>query len=257
VDAFRRIAAYYYNAALAWGGEPVITFKRETLYKEEAVPDYEGGMLFEIAPYKWQTHSSITGWFYRNGERPTPSANLFRKILDVVSKNGNMLISLGIKPDGALQECEVTFLKDMAQWTHVVGEGILATRPWLVYGELEPGESLGAVKTDKEKGIVVHDPTRVPMGRLKLHEGDIRFTRSKDDRTIYAARLSWPERPFTLTSFSAAGVGKGVEVGFISLLGSDQTVTWKRTKDGITITPPPGRPFDDPSWPVIFKIATE
>ena len=253
IDAFHRIVAYYYNAAQTWGGEPVITFKRESLYKEEAVPDYEGGKLFGIAPYKWQTHSSICGWFYRNGERVTPSKLLFREILDVVSKNGNMLISLGLKPDGAMQDCEVAFLKDLATWTRVVGEGIFATRPWLVYGELEPGQKLEEFALDK-KGIVFDDPTTVRKGRLKLHEGDIRYTRSKDGKAIYAARLSWPEKPFTLTSFSVTGLGKDVKVDAISLLGSNGRTEWTRTENGITITPPARSPFNDTSWPVIFKI---
>jgi alpha-L-fucosidase len=257
VDAFRRIVAYYYNAAQTWGGEPVISFKRETLYKEEAVADYEGGMLSDIAPYKWQTHSSICGWFYRNGERSTPSDVLFRRILDVVSKNGNILISLGLKADGALQESEGAFLKDLARWTRVVGEGIFATRPGLVYGELEPGQAPGTVDQVKQKGLVVHDPTRVPMGRLKLPEGDIRYTRSKDGRTIYAARLSWPEKPFTLTSFSATGVAKGVKVTSISLLGSTEEVTGERTENGLVITPPIRAPFADAGWPVIFKLSCE
>ena len=254
-EAFRRIVAYYYNAAPAWGGEPVITFKRESLYKEEAVPDYEGGKLLDIAPYKWQTHSSICGWFYRNGESVTPSRILFRDILDVVSKNGNMLISLGLKPDGAMQECEVAFLKDLARWTRAVGEGIFATRPWLACGEREPGQASGEVELDK-KGIVFDDPTTIRKGRLQLHEGDVRYTRSKDGRTIYAARLSWPEGPFTLASFAANGVGKDVNVASISLLGSEGGCTWKRTAAGITITPPAQGVFADRSWPVMLKITT-
>ncbi len=255
-EAFRRIVAYYYNAAQVWGGEPVVTFKRESLYKEEAVPDYEGGLLFEIAPYKWQTHSSITGWFYRNGERATPSATLFRRLLDVVSKNGNLLISLGLKGDGALQDGEVAFLKDLAKWTHALGEGIYATRPWLTYGELEKGATLATVE-DVKKGIVYDDPSRVKMGRFKLHEGDIRFTRSKDGKCIYAARLAWPEEPFTLTSFSATGAGSNVNVAAISLLGSKAPCTWQRTEAGIALTPPKQGPFADGSWPVIFRIETK
>jgi alpha-L-fucosidase len=256
IDAFRRIVAYYYNSAQAWGGEPVITFKRESLYKEEAVPDYEGGLLFDIAPYKWQTHSSITGWFYRNGERATPSATLFRRILDVVSKNGNLLISLGIKGDGSIQDCEIAFLRDLATWTHALGEGLYATRPWLTYGEVEPGEELKTVENVK-KGMVYDDPARVTMGRFKLHEGDTRYTRSKDGKIIYAGRLSWPEKPFTLTSFSATGVGKNVNVASISLLGSKSQCTWERTDAGISITAPEQSVFEDQGWPVIFRIETK
>ncbi|MCX7013754.1 MAG: alpha-L-fucosidase [Candidatus Sumerlaeota bacterium] len=256
VDAFRRIVAYYYNSAPKWGGEPVITFKRESLHKEEAVPDYEGGLLLDIAPYKWQTHSSITGWFYRNGERVTPSSSLFRRIADVVSKNGNMLISLGIKGDGSMQDCEIAFLKDLAKWTHANGEGIYATRPWLTYGEIEPGQELNAIVDDKKKGIVYDDPARTTMGRFQSHEGDIRYTRSKDGKAIYAARLSWPEESFTLASFSTEGVGKNVPVASVSLLGSDANIAWERTASGIMITPPGKSVFDDSSWPVVFKITT-
>jgi alpha-L-fucosidase len=255
-EAFRRIVAYYYNAAQSWGGEPVITFKRESLYKEEAVPDYEGGKLFGIAPYKWQTHSSICGWFYRNGESVTPSKNLFRDILDVVSKNGNMLISLGLKGDGSMQACEVAFLKEMAIWTRAVGEGIFATRPWRGYGELEPGEKAEEFALDK-KGIVFDDPATIRKGRLKLHEGDLRFTRSKDGKSIYVARLSCPKKPFTVSSFSATGIGKDVKISSLSLLGSDEKIGWTRDVNGIMITPPAKALFEDPSWPVIFKLVTE
>jgi len=107
------------------------------------------------------------------------------------------------------------------------------------------------------KGIVFDDPTTVRKGRLKLHEGDIRLTRSKDGKTIYAARLSLPQKPFLVSSFSTTGVGKDVKVGSISLLGSNETIKWGRTESGITITPPARSPFEDRSWPVIFKIETK
>jgi alpha-L-fucosidase len=84
------------------------------LYKEEAIPDYEGGKLFEIAPYPWQTHANISGWFYRPGNNTTPSYRLFAKIIDVISKNGNMLINLGLKADGSIPLIEIAYLKDMA-----------------------------------------------------------------------------------------------------------------------------------------------
>ena len=137
-----------------------------------------------------------------------------------------------------------------------MGDGIFATRPWLVYGELEPEQEAGEFELDK-KGIVFDDPATVRKGRLKLHEGDIRFTRSKDGKIIYAARLSWPEKPFTLTSFFANGVGKEVNVASISLLGSDERIKWEKTAKGVVITPPRNGVFDDASWPVIFKIKTD
>jgi hypothetical protein len=124
-----------------------------------------------------------------------------------------------------------------------------------VYGELEPGQKVEEFELAK-KGIVFDDPTTVRKGRFKLHEGDIRFTRSKDGKTIYAARLSWPSKPFTVSSFSATGIGKDVKVGSISLLGSNEKIKGVRTESGIAITPPDRSPFEDASWPVIFKLET-
>jgi len=72
-----------------------------------------------------------------------------------------MLISLGLKPNGAMQDSEVAFLKDLATWTRVMGDGIFATRPWLVYGELEPEQEAGEFELDK-KGIVFDDPAVQP-----------------------------------------------------------------------------------------------
>ena len=253
IDSFRRIIANYYNKSQEYGVEPVITFKRESLYKEEAVPDYEGGILLGTAPYKWQTHSSISGWFYRPGRGITSSHVNFRKIMDTVSKNGNMMLNLALKPDGSIQDVEVEFLKDMAKWTRVLGEGIYATRPWLTYGELAPGNTLAAIENNR-KGQVYDDPERIPMGRTKLNEGDVRFTRSKDGKIIYATRLAWPDKPFTLSSFSEKGVGKEVGIKSVSLLGGDAQVTWKRTKDGIVITPSAKPVFENEDWPVMFKL---
>ncbi len=175
-DAFRRIVANLYNSGLEHGYQPVITFKRESLYKEEAVPDYEGGNLVGIAPYKWQTHSSICGWFYRPGRHGAKSHILFRKIVDVVSKNGNMLLNLALKPDGSIQEYEVNYLKDMATWMNVVGEGIHATRPWLIHGETRHSDSV--IVEGRQKGKVYNDPERVKSARIRIYEDDIRYTRS-------------------------------------------------------------------------------
>jgi alpha-L-fucosidase len=255
-DAFRRIVARYYNAGIEHSFEPVISFKRESLWKEEAVPDYEGGMLVGIAPYKWQTHCNTAGWFYRPGGFVTPSRVIFRKTIDVVSKNGNMLLNLGLKGDGSMQEVEVTFLRDLAAWTKVVGEGIYATRPWRVYGEEDPRKPKMIVEK-RRKGIVYDDPDRVPTGRLKLSDADIRYTRSKDQAKLYATRLGWPEAPFTLRSFAEDGVGRGVKVRAVSLLGSKGTTGWRRTGTGIVITPPATPVFDDPDWPVTFRLDVE
>jgi hypothetical protein len=69
--------------------------------------------------------------------------------------------------------------------------------------------------------------------------------------------LSCPKKPFTVSSFSATGIGKDVKISSLSLLGSDEKIGWTRDVNGIMITPPAKALFEDPSWPVIFKLVTE
>lgn len=254
-ESFRRIVANAYNSGLKHGYEPVVSFKRESLYKEEAVPDYEGGNLIGIAPYKWQTHSSISGWFYRPGRPCTKTHILFRKILDVVSKNGNMLLNLAIKGDGSMQEYEIAYLKDMAKWMNVVGESIHATRPWLIHGETESTEIV--VGAHHFKGIVYNDLERVKTGNIKIYEDDIRYTRSKDKRTIYVSRMSFPKKAILLKSFSNDGPGSKVKIKSIKVLGSDEKVDWKRSDEGIKIQPLKKSIFQAPEWPVVFSMSVK
>ncbi len=252
-DAFRRIVANYYNKSQTYGVEPVITFKRESLWKEEAVPDYEGGFLSDIAPYKWQTHSSNAGWFYRKGTGVTASHVNFRKIIDTVSKNGNMLLNLAIMPDGGIQEGEILFLQDMAAWTSVLGEGIYATRPWLVYCDVEPAD---LVLNTSTQGKVYIDPDAVPLGTAKLNATDIRYTRSRDAQTVYATMLGAPVRDFTLTAFGSGGVGQDIPIKSITRLGSSEKVVWMRTDAGIEIEAPSTPVFANTEWPVMYKLET-
>jgi alpha-L-fucosidase len=254
-DAFRRIVANYYNSAEKWGGEPVISYKRESLFKEEAMPDYEGGGMAEMASYKWQTHIPIAGWFYRVGVEARPSYRPFRRILDVVSKNGNIMLNLSLKADGSIRDSELAYLKDMEQWMNVMGEGIHATRAWLTYGENEPGKEV--IFFEKKKGGVYDDPEKMPTGYVEQNKGDIRYTRSKDNSIIYASRLSWPDEPFMLYSFAKDSIAGNVKIKSLSLLGSSDQVNWKQTEKGIEITPSETPVFQNKEWPVCFKMLVQ
>ena len=83
------------------------------------------------------------------------------------------------------------------------------------------------------------------------------YTCSKDGKTIYATRLSWPEHAFTLTSFAAGGVGKDVKINSVALLGSDAEIQWKRAGEGIAITPPSTPVLESKDWPVTFKLEVD
>ena len=131
--------------------------------------------------------------------RVVPSHRLFQKTVDVVSKNGNMLLNLGLRADGSIPEAEVTFLEDMAAWTRVVGEGLYRSRPWLVYGEIEPGQEF-FFREHSRKGIVYDDPTDAEQTKnlqklaaeIRLELGDWNIAGTDRPAYSYPGNLSNP-----------------------------------------------------------------
>ena len=99
------------------------------------VQDYERGVNGGISPYPWQTDTSIGDWFYNKHWKYQPLSWTVHMLVDIVSKNGNLLLNVVLRPDGTLDPEVETMLHQLADWTAVNGEAIYGTRPWLVYGE--------------------------------------------------------------------------------------------------------------------------
>ena len=149
----RRFAAYYYNRALEWGQEVVITYKHEAFMFGSAVPDVERGQFADMKPYFWQTDTAIArnSWCYTEGNDYKSAAGIVRDLIDIVSKNGTMLLNVGPKADGTIGEEDRKVLTEIGAWLKVNGEAIYGTRICAPY------------KTDK-----------------------VDYTQSKDGKTAYA-----------------------------------------------------------------------
>lgn len=176
-------AAHFYNQALSWRGEvDVVLFgkKLEGLQRRAIVEDVERGFLNEIRPEPWQTDTCIGNWHYdrriyeQNGYK-TPK-QVIQRLVDVVSKNGNLLLNIPVRGDGTIDDKEEAIIDGIAEWIAVNGEAIYGTSPWRVFGE---------------------GPTQPPAGALSEIEAklftakDVRFTRSKDG--LCAFFLDWPQ----------------------------------------------------------------
>ena len=125
-------------------------------------------------PHPWQTDTSIGDWFYNRHWKYQPLSWTVHMLVDIVSKNGNLLLNVVLRPDGSLDPEVETMLHQLADWTAVNGEAIYGTRPWLVYGE-------GAVQA---KGGAFKE-------NFNYSAKDIRFTTK--GKTLYAIALGWPE----------------------------------------------------------------
>jgi alpha-L-fucosidase len=94
--------------------------------------DYERGVNAGISPYPWQTDTSIGDWYYNKHWKYQPVSWTAHMLVDIVSKNGNLLLNVVLKPDGTLDPEVETMLQQLADWTALTGEAIYGTRPWLV-----------------------------------------------------------------------------------------------------------------------------
>nr|MDA8216607.1 alpha-L-fucosidase [Dehalococcoidales bacterium] len=135
--AVTRFAAFYYNYAAAHGYTGVINFKDYAIDYPAAVQDFERGQQDHIVPQHWQTDTSISNksWGYIEHDTFKTPDFLVRQLVDIVSKNGNLLLNFGPRSDGTIPDEVQTTLRAMGAWLKVNGEAIYGTTPWTTFGE--------------------------------------------------------------------------------------------------------------------------
>ncbi|MBN1391871.1 MAG: alpha-L-fucosidase, partial [Sedimentisphaerales bacterium] len=182
--------SYYYNKAAEWNKEVVATFK-DGLNKKCAVLDYERGGPPDITDNYWLTDDAVSSssWCYTEGIGYYSKKQILHAFIDRISKNGNMLLNISPKADGTIPQEQKDVLLTMGAWLRKYGEAVYSTRAWEKYGE-------GPTKMG-----AVHGTMMAPIaGTAK----DVRFTRSKDNTTLYAILLGWEkdQKEIKLTSLA-------------------------------------------------------
>lgn len=216
----QRFAAHYYNRAHEWSQGAVISYKHSAFPESAAVYDVERGQLTAIRQHPWQTCTSIsnTSWGYvENQDYKTPRA-ILHDLIDIVSKNGTMLLNVGPRPDGTIPDAEQAILREIGRWLALNGEAIYGTRPWRTFGE-GPTEVLGGGFTDTK--------------RAAFTAQDIRFTRKGD--TLYAIALGEPHGEVHIKSLGA----RAPVIADVRQLGAAAPVAWRQDEDGLHIAPAP------------------
>jgi alpha-L-fucosidase len=237
------IMAYYYNANIRRNGG-----KLDAVFNIKGVPaavlstlvlDFEMRQADVLEPNPWQTDTCIGNWHY---DRSLLQNHTYRTaetmvplLVDVVSKNGNVLLNIPLPGHGKPDEDELGFLDKLGRWMALNSEAIYSTRPWKVYGEGPTKRAGGSLYRGTPKPFV---------------PGDIRFTTKSD--TLYATALAWPDdRKLTIKSLASGSPNYKGEIARIGLLGSESNLVWSRNAEGVTITLPEKRPFD---YAYVFKI---
>lgn len=233
--------AYYFNRAGKWGKDVVVTYKQNDLPRDVAVQDFEKGRANRLTEYTWLTDDTISrgSWCYTQNLRIKPTSEVLHVLIDIVSKNGQLLLNISPKADGTIPEDQKKVLLGVGAWLKQFGECIYDTRPFFDFGE---------------------GPTRLAKGGhfVKMKGGykpqDIRYTRK--GKTVYAIQLGWPGagRQVVLTSFAKDKPAAALKVKAVSMLGSKEKITWSLKADGLTLKAPAKAPHE---MAVVYKIQTE
>jgi alpha-L-fucosidase len=243
-DVGLKLAAHYYNANMAWhDGKNEAVLNGKGLNEDEQkcmVRDIEAGKSDRIESSAWQTDTCI-GHYHYNRDLFTyhnyrKAAQMIPMLVDIVSKNGNLLLSIPVRGDGTLDSDEMKFLDEMTKWMAVNQECIFATRPWAICGE---GPSLTA---DNGKGYL---EGQADVAKTPYTPQDIRFTTSKNGKTLYAIALGWPaDGKLVIKSLADKSVHYPGEIGSVTLLGSPDTIGFTRDAAGLSITLPALKPCE-------------
>ncbi len=224
----KKFAAYYYNRAAEWGVEVAITYKHEAFMFGAAVPDVERGQFAEIKPFFWQTDTAIAtnSWCYTEGNYFKPAKGLICDLVDIVSKNGTLLLNVGPKADGSISEQDIAVLTEIGDWMAVNSEAIYGTKVWRKYGE---------------------GPTKVKEGQFTdgvekvFTPEDIRFTVRGEN--LYCTVLSWPEDGHVVIKSLGHSADANLPefhgiVKDVDVLGCTDKPVWERKEGGLHVTMP-------------------
>ncbi|WP_228372756.1 alpha-L-fucosidase [Demequina maris] len=226
----RMLAAYYYNRAAEWGEGVVLQYKYEAFPAGTAVFDVERGASNGIRHLPWQNDTSVSrnSWGWIDAHDYKDSREIISDLVDVVSKNGCLLLNIGPKADGTLADDEVRLLAEVGDWLGTNGEGVFGTEPWLVYGE-GPTSSRDGAFTDGTPFVLTSD--------------DFRFTRRTVDEErefLYVLAVQGDRRHVKVHALGTHSKLFEGDVTGVHLLGSLEALQFERGMDALRVVLPSG-----------------
>ncbi|HHT72428.1 MAG TPA: alpha-L-fucosidase [Firmicutes bacterium] len=236
----KKFAAYYYNRAHEWGQEVVITYKHDAYMFGTAVADIERGKFAEAKPYFWQADTAIAknSWCYTENNSYKTAYQIICDLVDIVSKNGTLLLNVGPKAEGTIADEERQVLLDIGRWLRANGEAIYDSKVWKESGE---------------------GPTKIPEGQFTDNDEkpftpeDIRFTVRGSN--LYATVLKYPQdgrvliRSLAERDASSKPYFHGI-IEDVSVLGFGEKIKWERSEEGLLIQAKEVQS----NLPVVFRI---
>jgi alpha-L-fucosidase len=246
-DIGLKIAAHFYNHNIKIKGnlEAILNGKVLDLEQRKCmVWDIEMGRSNILEPFVWQTDTCLGGWHYDktifDQHKYKSAKTVIYNLIDIVSKNGNLLLNVPVKGDGTIDPDEIAIVEEIGAWIRSNGEGIFNTRPWKIFGE---GPAQEDVMPLNAQGF--NESGGRPFSYL-----DYRFTVKGD--TLFAIGLGWPENgKASIKSLSINNPLRPETINSVELLGHGK-LKFERKTEGLEIILPQNRPELDYAY--VLKI---
>lgn len=236
-DVGLRIAAHFYNKSIREKGsmQAVVTGKiLDEQQRKCMVWDIERGQANAIQPLPWQTDTCIGNWHYdrelyeRGGYKT--AGTVVQMLVDIVSKNGNLMLNIPVRGDGTIDEKERVIVEEIGEWMRLNGDSIYGTRPWKVFGE---GPAI-------DHAAPLNGPGFNEGKRAALTAGDWRF--AVKGEVLYATCFDWPEGGVaTIRSLAAGGGSYPGDIGSVKMVATGEPLSFRRTAEGLVVNFPEKR----------------
>ncbi|MEZ5351012.1 MAG: alpha-L-fucosidase [Bryobacteraceae bacterium] len=235
------VAAHHYNKSAARAGgavEGVYANKGKTdCVNGTCVLDLERGVVDRIWDEPWQTDTCVGRWHYDKEARYKSPKIVIDMLVDIVSRNGNLLLNFPLPSSGMLDPEELKILDEISRWMAINGEAIYGTRPWKAFGggpSTEKTPSEGGGQSAHHNAAAFNE-----RSRKDLVAADVRYTSKAG--AVYAFSMGWGGHSALFPELAAGKVGN---IGRVVLLGHRGSLEWKQESAGLRIGLPPARPCE-------------
>ena len=259
------VANLYNLSAKKHGGrvEAIYTSKLNTDCEiGTCVLDLERTIVDRVWPSAWQTDTCVGNWHYLRGVKYKTPKLVIDMLVDIVSRNGNLLLNFPLPNSGELDNEELKIIEGITAWMNVNSEAIYATRPWKIYGEGPTNPNFGmAARGAEGRGAraggaaltSAEQATRASRfgerSRPDLTPQDVRFTAKGS--ALYAFVMGWPEKEAVLRPLGVKSTQSVGKIRKVELLGFRGNLKWTQADDALHIEVPAVKPCD---YAVTFKI---